>query len=226
VKMTSACSRLTSSRTDSHTSALSMGDAPRFQRFDDAVPESSLVLLTRAQNGDQAALEALLARYRPRLLKWAHRRLPTWARDAGDTDDLVQNTLVNAVRNLNTFSIEANGTFQNYLRLAIRNAIRDEVRKSRRRPQNDALDPSLVSAAPSPLERAVGRQRLARYEAALEQLSPEDRDAVVARLEFGFTHSELAAVLGKRTPDAARKACQTAVARLLAIMAAADVSHR
>jgi DNA-binding GntR family transcriptional regulator len=41
---------------------------------------------------------------------------------------------------------------------------------------------------------------------------------VVARLEFGFTHSELAAALGKRTPDAARKLCQKAIARLLLIM--------
>jgi RNA polymerase sigma-70 factor, ECF subfamily len=181
-------------------------------------PESSLALLARAQAGDPAALEALLARYRPRLRRWAHRRLPTWARDLADTDDLVQDTLVKALRNLQGFVAVGDAGLQNYLRSAVGNAIRDELRKARRRPAIAGLDPSLVSDAPSPLERAVGRRRLARYEAALAQLRPEEREAVVARLEFGFTHSELAAALGKRTPDAARKLCQKAIAQLLVIM--------
>jgi RNA polymerase sigma-70 factor, ECF subfamily len=193
---------------------------------DDAVPESSLALLKRAQAGDQSALDALLMRYRPRLRHWAHRRLPRWARDLADTDDLVQDTLVKAIRNLDGFVGDSEDGFQNYLRLAIGNAIRDEVRKTRRRPTVTGLDPSAPSDEPSPLERAIGRRRLARYEEALARLSPDDREAVVARLEFGFTHSELAAALGKRTPDAARKACQKAIAQLLSIMATLESDDR
>jgi RNA polymerase sigma-70 factor (ECF subfamily) len=185
---------------------------------DDALPESSLALLRRAQAGDSSALDALLARYRPRLRRWTHRRLPRWARDVAETDDLVQDTLVKAVRNLDDFVAESNDGFQNYLRRAIGNAVRDEMRKASRRPAISQLDPSLQSDVPSPLERAVGRRRLARYEAALGQLTADEREAIVARLEFGFTHSELAAALGKRTPDAARKLCQKAIAHLLTIM--------
>lgn len=191
----------------------------RVQELDDApVPESSLALLERAKAGDRSALEALLARYRPRLKRWAHRRLPNWARDLSETDDLIQDTLVKTVRNLDAFAPDSKGGFQNYLRRAIGNAIRDEIRKAQRRPTLTELEPSIVSDSPSPLERAVGRSRLARYEAALAQLSAEEREAVVARLEFGFTHSELAAALGKFTPDAARKLCQKAIARLLVLM--------
>jgi RNA polymerase sigma factor (sigma-70 family) len=180
--------------------------------------ESSLALLERAQAGDQAALDLLLHRYRPRLRRWAHRRLPVWARDLADTDDVVQNTLVKAVRNLGAFVPIEGAGLQNYLRTAVGNAIRDEIRKARKRPQFAELDPAWPSAGPSPLERAVGRRRLERYETSLTRLSAEERDAVVARLEFGFTHGELAAVLGKRTPDAARKLCQKAIARLLVLM--------
>jgi hypothetical protein len=61
--------------------------------IDDALTDSSLALLSRAKRGDAAALDALLERYRPRLLRWAHRRLPHWARDLAETDDLVQDTL-------------------------------------------------------------------------------------------------------------------------------------
>lgn len=186
----------------------------------EALPESSLALLARARAGDRPALDVLLARYRPRLRRWAHRRLPIWARDLADTDDLVQDTLIKAIRNLNHFVPNGAHGFQNYLRLAIGNSIRDEIRKARRRPEVAGLDPSVPSDAPSPLERAVGRRRLARYEAALAQLEPDEREAVVARLEFGFTHSELAAVLGKNTADAARKLCQRAITRLVTTMAA------
>jgi RNA polymerase sigma factor (sigma-70 family) len=180
--------------------------------------ESSLGLISRAREGDDAALEALLARYRPRLRTWAHGRLPAWARGLADTDDLVQDTLVKTVRNLSGFVAENPAGFHHYLRVAVSNAIRDEVRKARRRPDIAELDPSLPSDAPTPLDFAVGRRRLARYESALEQLSVDERDAVVARLEFGFTHRELAAALGKHTPDAARKLCAKAMHRLLQLM--------
>jgi RNA polymerase sigma factor (sigma-70 family) len=193
-------------------------DDPAAGHGDGISAETSLALLARAKAGDADALETLLARYRPRLRRWAHRRLPAWARDLADTDDLIQDTLIKAIRNLAGFEAEASVGFQSYLRTAVGNAIRDEIRKARRRPPMDGLDPSLPSDESSPLERAVGRLRLRRYEAALAQLAPDDRDAVVARLEFGFTHGELAAALGKRTPDAARKLCHKAFTRLLTIM--------
>ena len=37
-----------------------------------------------------------------------------------------------------------------------------------------------------------------RYEAALELLTPQDREAVIARIELGLTHPELARALGSR----------------------------
>jgi RNA polymerase sigma factor (sigma-70 family) len=184
--------------------------------------ESSLALLERAQAGDADALNALIARYRPRLLRWAHGRLRGASRTICDTEDLVQNTLIKAMRNLAAFEpVEASG-LHTYLKLAIRNAVRDEARKARRRPDVASMTSAVSSDAPSPLERAMGRQRLARYEAALNTLSPEEREAIVARFEFGLTHVELAAALRKSTPDAARKVCAKAIARLLAAM---DTMH-
>lgn len=180
--------------------------------------DSTVTLLTQVKAGDSAALEILLSRYRPRLIRWAHRRLPSWARDLAETDDLVHDTLLKTLRNLNTFTPEHESGFQHYLRLAIGNAVRDEIRRAQKRPAVSSLDPSQMSDAPSPLELAVGRRRLARYEAALAQLSSDEREAVVARLEFGFTHGELADALGKSTPEAARKVCQRALRRLVTLM--------
>jgi RNA polymerase sigma-70 factor (ECF subfamily) len=184
--------------------------------------ESSLALLARAKAGDRVALNTLLGRYRPRLQRWAHRRLPDWARDLTDTDDLVQNALVKTVRNLDGFVDAHASGLQSYLRVAVGNAIRDEVRRVRRRPTAIALDPEWASDEPSPLERVIDRRRLARYEAALSRLAADERDAVIGRLEFGFTHGELAAALGKATPDAARKLCAKAIAHLLGEMRRED----
>ena len=71
-----------------------------------------------------------------------------------------------------------------------------------------------LSGDQSPLEDAIGRETLEHYQAALERLRPEEREAIVARVEMGYSYEELAQVLGKPTPDAARKAAQRALVRL------------
>jgi RNA polymerase sigma-70 factor (ECF subfamily) len=178
----------------------------------------TLSLLMRARAGDTSALDQVVAHYRPLLSRWARGRLPLWARNLADTDDLVQNTLIKALRNLGRFEPTSAVAFQQYLREAVKNAIRDQIRGAKRRPGIEELGSDCVSNEPTPLERLLGADRLARYEDALGRLSEEERSAVVARFEFGFTHCELAAALGKGTPDAARKLVKKAMGRLLLLM--------
>jgi RNA polymerase sigma-70 factor (ECF subfamily) len=178
----------------------------------------TLSLLMRARAGDAAALNGVVAHYRPLLARWARGRLPIWARSLADTDDLVQNTLIKAIRNLGTFEPTSEAAFQHYLREAVKNAIRDEVRSARRRPDLKELGSDYASEEPTPLERVLGADRMARYEDALSRLTEEERTAIVARFEFGFTHGQLADALGKGTADAARKVVHRAVTRLLELM--------
>jgi RNA polymerase sigma-70 factor (ECF subfamily) len=184
----------------------------------------TLPLLARARSGDTAALDELVARHRPLLVRWARGRLPAWARDLSDTEDLVQNTLVKTLRNLQGFQPVSDVAFQQYLREAVRNAIRDEVRGAVRRPGRALIDSQQPAHAPTPLERVIGAERLARYEGALARLPEEERHAIVARFEFGFTHAELAAMRGKGTPDSARKLLQRAMVHLLDFMRGSTTS--
>ena len=62
--------------------------------------ESSTELILKARAGDEAALERLFARYHASLRRWAHGRLPRWARDIADTEDLLQETLAQTLRHL------------------------------------------------------------------------------------------------------------------------------
>jgi RNA polymerase sigma-70 factor (ECF subfamily) len=52
------------------------------------------------------------------------------------------------------------------------------------------------------------------YEQALERLKAEEREAIIARVELGYSYEELAAMLDKPTADAARKAAERALVRL------------
>ena len=181
-------------------------------------PEETSRLLERARAGDAEAREALFARYLEPLRKWASGRLPRWARDARDTQDLVQETLLRTVRNLDKFEYRHEGALQAYLRQALMNSIRYELRRFDRRGPAAAVDSGVPADAPSPLELAIGSEDSARYEAALARLKPDDREAIIARVEMGYSYEHLAVALGKPSAEAARKAARRAVLRLAAEM--------
>jgi RNA polymerase sigma factor (sigma-70 family) len=176
--------------------------------------EASLRLLERARAGDRAALEVLMARYLPRLRRWASGRLPRWARDLADTQDLVQDVVLQTFKNLETFEPRSEGALQAYLRQGIVNRIRDEHRRTARRPAPTELDTQTPDTMASPLEEAIGQEALERYEQALIRLRPQDREAIIARVELDCTNEEIAVALGKPSANAARMAVERALVRL------------
>ena len=175
---------------------------------------STFELIGRARAGDQAAIDELFARHLGPLQRWASGRLPRWSRDLADTDDLVQETLLQTFKRIGEFEPRRVGALQAYLRQAVVNRIRDELRRKGRRPEAVGLDGLEARDEPSPLEAAIGREAVDRYERALARLTPEDREAIIARIELGSSYAEMAEALGRPTPDAARKAARRALMRL------------
>lgn len=180
--------------------------------------ESTALLLARVRSGDGPAREALCRRFLPLLQRWAHGRLPARARGLADTGDLVQVTLVRALNRLGEFEPRHEGAFLAYLRRALLNALRDEIRRSVRRPSGFEPDESVPDPRPSGVEEAIGRETLERYEAALGTLTEEQREAVILRIEFGYTHEQVAAALGKPTANAARMVVSRALVRIAKVM--------
>lgn len=180
----------------------------------DVNPASTVELLDRARQGDQAALDRLFARHAAPLRRWASGRLPRWARDLTDTDDLVQEALLQTFRRIDQFEPRGTGALFGYLRQIVLNRIRDELRRKERQPAQKGLDGSEVTDAMSPLEHAIGREMSERYERALARLSAQDQELIIARVEMGCEYEELAESLGKPTADAARKAARRALVRL------------
>lgn len=176
--------------------------------------DTTFDLVERAKAGDDDALNRLFARYMPSLRRWASGRLPRWTRDLMDTDDLVQETVVRAVKRIDQFESRHEGALQAYLRQAIVNRIRDEVRRAKRSPAPSALDENAKSPDASPLEAAIGGEALERYEAALARLRPDEREAIIARVEMDGSYRDVATALGKPSADAARMAVSRALVRL------------
>lgn len=184
--------------------------------------ESTFQLIERVRAGDRDALERLFARHLKPLQRWARGRLPKWARDLADTDDLVQDTLTQTFLRIDHFEPRSVGALQAYLRQAVLNRIRNELRRKGRHAGTAALDTDVPDdEIGSPLEQAIGREAVERYERALKRLTPRDREAVVARIELGCSYEEMAQRLGKPTPEAARKAAGRALERLAREMARA-----
>jgi RNA polymerase sigma-70 factor (ECF subfamily) len=177
-------------------------------------PETTVELLELAKDGDPEALDRLLERCVPALKRWAHGRLPLQARSMSDTADIVQDTIISAMRRLEAFESRHQGALQAYLRQAVMNRIRDVIRQYKRRPEISGLTDDIQDEATSPLEAAIGAENLERYEAALQRLKPTEREAIIGRLEMLYGYDELATVLGRPSAAAARMAVTRAMKRL------------
>ena len=189
--------------------------APREPRDERAgTPESTVELLARARAGDEAALNEVFARAIPLLKRWASGRLPRWARDVVDTDDLLQETVVSTLKHIDVFEYRVDSALQAYLRQAVMNRIRNEIRRATRHPSAETLDTATPDTALSPLEELIGKQALDAYDEAMAALEPDEREAIIGRVELGLSYSQLAAAMGRPSADAARMAVGRALVKL------------
>jgi RNA polymerase sigma-70 factor (ECF subfamily) len=180
----------------------------------DVPADETYRLLERARGGDGQALDLLFSRHIPPLRRWASGRLPRWARNISDTQDLVQETVLQVFKRVEAFEPRGDGALQAYLRQAVLNRIRNEFRSKSRKPSFQDLDEQAPGDHTSPLEAAIRQEKLDRYDAALSRLSEQERDLIVARVEVGLTYEEMARVLEKPSWNAARMATARALLRL------------
>jgi len=181
--------------------------------------ETTSELLTRVRSGDTAARERLVARYLPMLKRWAHGRLPASARGMVETDDLVQVSLIRVLNHLGDFEPRHEGAFLAYLRRILLNALRDEIRRSVRRPAGEPLPEDLADGQPSLLEQAMGREAVESYEAALMSLTEAQQEAVILRIEFGYDYQRIADAIGSPSAKAAHMVVSRALLRLAQALA-------
>lgn len=164
---------------------------------------------------DRAEWDALIGSYLPKLRRFATRHLPPEIRRTMGPDDLVQEVVMNGIRQIDHFQFRHEQALLAYLLTSIRHRIVDEVRRTRRRPMIVPLAGQRdVDPAVSPLQQAITQQNLDRYARAMARLPARDRRLIVLRVEQGLTCLEVAARLGMPSGDAVRMAVKRALERL------------
>jgi len=172
--------------------------------------EATAELLSRVRAGDEEARDALFRRYLPLLKRWAHGQLRGPARGLAETDDLVQATLIQTLKHVSAFEPRREGAFVAYVRQILLNEIRQEVRRASRRPAASPLEESVADPAHGNLTEGTRDA----YERALAKLPEKQREAVILRVEFGYSHAQVAEAIGSRSADAARVLVSRALVRL------------
>ncbi len=173
--------------------------------------DSTLALVARARGGDRVALEIIAGRYRAALLRFAHGRVPNSARGLVDTVDVVQLALVRTFSRLEHIDTSLPGSLLAYLRRAVLNQIRDEIRRARRRPRPAELDDDLPALDQDPLEAVISEQEFERYNLAVLQLPADQQEAFLMRIEMGCAYREIADALGRPSAESARMLVRRAI---------------
>jgi RNA polymerase sigma factor (sigma-70 family) len=146
--------------------------------------------------------------------------------------DIVQDVLIDALRGVNKFDFRTEGAFLKYLNRIIENKIRDEADRQnadKRNPDREAsLDGARSDDLASPLSRLADsgvatpsrilglREDLALLEKAMDRLSTEDRELIVAVKIEGRSYAEIGED-SHLSPDAVRMRMKRAVLALTTV---------
>jgi len=186
--------------------------------------EPTQILITRAQASDQAATGLLFERYQRRVRgalgrMVAGQRLPP----GHDTDDLLQDAMLAALRGLQGFEYRGEGSFLAWLLQTARNELLQRLRAGNRKkragnhetwsrvgePVNDDATPSQV---------AIGNELEDRVQACIEQLPDNQRTIIMLARYLDCSAAEIAEKMELPSQGAARAMLMRAQARLVRLL--------
>lgn len=170
-------------------------------------------LVVQAQEGDVSALDRLCGIYAERVRRIVRFRMGPELRSNLESMDLVQEVLIEAVRDLDQFTYSSEGDFLRWLSNIVENTIRDNVdkihaakRDVRRqmsldhiavRADRPGLEASRLMATTTPSVVLSLREDLDKLERAMDRLKPEYREVIVLAKIEGFSCKEIADKLNK-----------------------------
>jgi len=146
-------------------------------------------LVARTQAGERAAFGVLVERYAPQARRVAHAVLG----DPDEADDAAQDGFLSALVKLGQY--DPRRPFGPWLMRIVANAATDRRRRRQVR-RVEPLDPGLVGGGPRPDTEAVRSELGERLRAALAELPARRRTAVVLFDVEGYSHAEIAGMLG------------------------------
>lgn len=176
-------------------------------------------LISKAQSGDDGALNRLFDRYYPRVLRDVRVRVGAKLRAREDLDDFVQWTFAKAAEKFDDFEMREEAGLIHWFAKIAENQIRDRADYHGAQKRDSGPMRSLDRGADgntgriekadttrgSPERRAQLDEEQRRLERALDGLQPELRELILLRDYEGFSWAEVAERTGHPSPDAARQ---------------------
>jgi RNA polymerase sigma-70 factor (ECF subfamily) len=169
------------------------------------VEEAQIVaqIVRRCASGDAVAWEEIVQRFHRRIYNICYR----FAGSADDAQDLTQEVFIKVYRTVSSFDGEK-ASFNTWVTTVTRNLLVDHFRKTRNDRATDSLDatqgadedgPALVDRlagnSESPQTHVESRERREMVHQALQQISPDLREAVILRDLQDMDYREIAQVL-------------------------------
>jgi len=180
-------------------------------------------LVARAQAGERAALEELLGRLRPGVLRYCRARLGRNAGSFGSADDVAQEVCMAVLTALPRY-VDQGRPFAAFVYGIAGHKVADAQRAGFRN-RSDVTDslPERADDAPGPEETAVASSEAAAAAALLDKLPPAHRELLLLRVVAGLSAEETGAALGM-SAGAVRVAQHRALARLRTLSAESAAS--
>lgn len=195
-------------------------------------PTQSIVLVRRAQAGDEVAKNELFERYYPRVYHIVRGRMGGLLKRFMEPGDIVQETFGTAVRSFDRFEVRHEASLIHWLSRIAENKIRDaaahlntakkdpgrEVRLSG--PHTDALSSAndiagrLVASTTDAPDKLVRMEAIEALHDALQELEEDQRELILLRDFAGGSWEFVAQELEKPSAHAAMEAYRRAKARL------------
>jgi RNA polymerase sigma-70 factor (ECF subfamily) len=173
----------------------------------DAANEALARLVRQCMAGDSQAWQQLVVSQHRRIYAICYR----FTGSGNDAEDLTQEVFLKLYKNLSSFDIQK-GSFQTWITTLARNLLVDHFRRTRLERASESLDASydgeedgpsmadrLADSKPSQEQHVAGLELKVRVQAALKQLSPELREAVILRDLEDMDYKEISQVL--RIPE-------------------------
>jgi RNA polymerase sigma-70 factor, ECF subfamily len=173
----------------------------------EAAQEAVVRLVRQCIAGDAQAWQQLVVSQHRRIYAICYR----FTGSSTDAEDLTQDVFLKLYRNLSSFDLQK-GSFQTWITTLARNLLVDHFRRTRLDRASDSLDATfdgedegptmaerLADPRPSQEHHVSSLEQKTRIQAALKQLSPELREAVILRDLEDMDYKEIAQVL--RIPE-------------------------
>ena len=199
-----------------------MAVTARPSRATSPVADELAFLLAPARAGDPQAVEQLLARLRPGIVRYCRARLGRAGGTYVTADDVAQEVCMAIVKALPRHA-DTGAPFAAFVYGIAAHKVADAQRAAYRDRSSPTSElPDGADAAPGPEDALLARERADGARALLDRLPPAHRELLVLRVVAGWTAEQTGAALGM-SAGAVRVAQHRALARLRSLAQDAGV---